>query len=182
MLKKKSVYILCITNAFTKYAVVTKINNRDTETVTKANFDYWFCKFGIPAQIHTNGSKEFVNKLSAELFKLLNIQHSKTSPYHAQCTDFLPASMLAYNTSYIQQLQLRCLNCCSGLSLVYLPYWHQTLKANIKENLLQLKECRSCSMLPRLCTKLLGNKELNKNPILTPMPLNTHSPSDETFL
>jgi hypothetical protein len=26
--EKKSVYILCITDAFTKYAVVTKINNR----------------------------------------------------------------------------------------------------------------------------------------------------------
>jgi hypothetical protein len=60
------------------------------------------------------------------LFELLNVQHSKTSPYHPQCNaqvevfnktvkkylasyvdestlnwqDFLPALMLAYNTSY----------------------------------------------------------------------------------
>jgi hypothetical protein len=31
--------------------------------VAKAMFDQWFCKFGIPAQIHTDGGKEFVNKL-----------------------------------------------------------------------------------------------------------------------
>jgi hypothetical protein len=53
-------YILCITEAFTKYA----IENKEAETVAKAIFSEWFCKFGIPAQIHTDGGKEFVNKLS----------------------------------------------------------------------------------------------------------------------
>ncbi len=86
----------------------------------------WFAKFGIPAQIHTDGGKEFVNKLSAELFQLLNVQHTKTSLAHPQCnaqvevfnktvkkflqsfTDdttlnwetFLPALAISYNTSY----------------------------------------------------------------------------------
>ncbi len=85
-----------------------------------------FCKFGIPAQIHTDGCKEFVNKLLAELCELLNVQHTKTTPYHPQGNsqvkvfnkmvkkylasymdettlnwdEFLPALMLAYNTSY----------------------------------------------------------------------------------
>ncbi len=85
-----------------------------------------FCKFGIPAQIHTDGGKEFVNKLSNELFSLLNVNHTKTTPAHPQCNaqvevfnktvkkylasfvddttldweNFLPALMLSYNTSY----------------------------------------------------------------------------------
>ncbi len=106
--------------------MVTKIDNKDAETVAKAIFNNWFCKFGIPAQVHTDGGKEFVNKLSAEMFELLNVQHSKTSPYHPQCNsqvevfnktvkkylasyvddstlnwdEWLPALMLAYNTSY----------------------------------------------------------------------------------
>jgi len=67
-----------------------------------------------------------VNKLSAELFELLDVQHSKTSSYHPQCNaqvevfnktvkkylasyvddstlnwdEWLPALMLAYDTSY----------------------------------------------------------------------------------
>jgi hypothetical protein len=47
------------------------------QIVAKAIFEQWFCKFGIPAQIHKNllkefltkrmFGKEFVNKLLAEL-------------------------------------------------------------------------------------------------------------------
>ena len=33
----KSAYILCITDAFTKYAVVTSIPNKDAQTVAKAH-------------------------------------------------------------------------------------------------------------------------------------------------
>jgi hypothetical protein len=100
---RKSAYILCITDAFTKYTVVMSI-------------EQWICKFGIPAQIHTDGGKEFVNKLLAELCELLNVQHSKTTQCNAHKTvkkylasyvdettlnwvEFLPALMLAYNTS-----------------------------------------------------------------------------------
>jgi hypothetical protein len=52
-----------MTDSFTKYAVVNSIPNKDAQTVAKAISEQWFCKFGIPAQIHTDGGKEFVNKL-----------------------------------------------------------------------------------------------------------------------
>jgi len=77
-------FVLCITNAFTKYAVVTAIANKDAETVADALYKEWFSKFDIPAQTHTDGSKEFVNKLSADLFQLLNVSHTKMSPAHPQ--------------------------------------------------------------------------------------------------
>ena len=64
---RKSAYILWITDAFTKYAVVTSIPNKDAQTMAKAIFEQWFCKFSIQAQIHTDGGEEFVNKLLAEL-------------------------------------------------------------------------------------------------------------------
>jgi hypothetical protein len=83
-------------------------------------------KFSTPVKIHTDGGKEVVNKLSNELFTLLNVQHTKTTPDHPQCNmqvevfstkearyfltvlldtmldweNFLPALMLSYNTSY----------------------------------------------------------------------------------
>jgi len=40
-------YILCITDVFTKYAMVTAVENKEVETVAKAIFSEWFCKFGI---------------------------------------------------------------------------------------------------------------------------------------
>jgi hypothetical protein len=69
-------FILCITDAFTKYAVVTSIQNKNAETVADAIFKEWFCKFGIPAQIHTDRGKEFVNKLLAEMMELMNVSHT----------------------------------------------------------------------------------------------------------
>jgi transposase InsO family protein len=124
-------FVLCITDAFTKYAVVTAIANKEAETVADAIYRDWFAKFGIPAQIHTDGGKEFVNKLSAELFQLLNVRHTKTSPAHPQCNaqvevfnktvkkflqsfvddttlnweTFLPALAISYNTSYHSTIQ-----------------------------------------------------------------------------
>jgi len=51
-------YIICIRDAFTKYAMVTAVENKEAETVAKAIFSEWFCKFGIPAQIHTEGVRQ----------------------------------------------------------------------------------------------------------------------------
>jgi len=51
--------------------LVMAVKNKEAKTVAKAIFNEWFCKFGIPAQIHTDGGKEFVNKLSSKLFNLL---------------------------------------------------------------------------------------------------------------
>jgi hypothetical protein len=66
-------------------AVVTSIQNKNAETVADAIFKEWFCKFRIPAQIHTNGSKEFMNKLSAEIMELMSVLHTRTLPAHPQC-------------------------------------------------------------------------------------------------
>jgi hypothetical protein len=41
------------------------IANKDAETVADTIYEDWFSKFDILAQIHTNGGKEFMNKLSA---------------------------------------------------------------------------------------------------------------------
>ncbi len=40
-------FVLCITDAFTKYAVVTAIANKEAETVADAIYRDWFAKFGI---------------------------------------------------------------------------------------------------------------------------------------
>jgi hypothetical protein len=36
------------------------IENKEAETVAKAICFEWFCKFGIPAQIHTDGGKSLL--------------------------------------------------------------------------------------------------------------------------
>ena len=58
-------YILCITDAFTKYVELVAIDNKEAATVAEAIFEKWFCRYGIPMEIITDGGKEFQRKSSS---------------------------------------------------------------------------------------------------------------------
>jgi len=77
--------VLVMTDAFTKYAEAIAIPNKEAETVAMEIFILWICRFGSPIQIHSGNGTEFVNKLNKELFKLLEIKHTTTTPGHPQC-------------------------------------------------------------------------------------------------
>jgi IS30 family transposase len=120
-------FVLCITDAFTRYAVVTAIANKEAETVADAIFKDWFTKFGIPVQIYTDGGKEFVNKLLAELFQLLNVHHTKTSPAHPQCN----AQVEVFNKRVKKFLQSfvdnTTLNWETALAISFNTSYHSTI-------------------------------------------------------
>jgi hypothetical protein len=48
-------------------------------------FTKWNCRYGCPAIIHTDGGKEFLNKIAAELYTKLGIKRTHTVPAHHQC-------------------------------------------------------------------------------------------------
>ncbi|MGV0986805.1 MAG: RNase H-like domain-containing protein, partial [Limnohabitans sp.] len=77
-------FVLVMTDAFTKYAELVAVPNKEAATVSLAIFNRWICRFGCPLEIVSDGGKEFVNKMSLELYKLLDIKHSKTTAYHPQ--------------------------------------------------------------------------------------------------
>jgi hypothetical protein len=98
------------------------------------------------------GGKEFVNKLSKELFDLLNVEHTKMTPAHPQCNaqvevfnktvtkylaalvddttldweNFLPALMLSYNTSYHSTIATMPFELLFGSNLVCHRFQIQT--------------------------------------------------------
>jgi len=82
---KAKAYVLCITDAFSKYVEAVIAHDKTAEHVTQLVFDSWICRFGIPSEIVTDGGREFCNKVSVELFKKLNVHHTSTSPAHPQC-------------------------------------------------------------------------------------------------
>jgi hypothetical protein len=180
--------------------VVTSIHNKDAQTVAKAIFEQWFCKFGIPAQIHTDGGKGFVNKLLAELCELLNVQHTKTTPYHPQCNsqvevfnkmvkkylasyvdettlnwdEFLPALMLAYNTSYHSTTATMPFELLFGVRpRLPLQHAHQLARKNAEQQGLKYKLSFDQTAAPhkfKVDQKvwLSDTTALGKNPKLTP--------------
>jgi hypothetical protein len=76
-------YILTITDTFTKYAKICAIPNKEAETVADMVFTKLICTRGCPSIIHTDGGKEFLNKIAAELYSKLDIlghTHSTSTP------------------------------------------------------------------------------------------------------
>jgi hypothetical protein len=123
-------FVVCLTNAFTKYDVVTSIQNKNAETVADAIFKEWFCKFGIQAQIHTNGGKESVNKLSAKMMELLNVAHTRTSPAHPQCNsqvEVFNKTVKKYLASFVDETALNWETFIPALALSYNTSYHSTI-------------------------------------------------------
>ena len=77
-------HVLCITDAFTKYAEVCVVENKEAVTVAAAILSNWICRFGIPEQIFTDGGKEFSNKILNHICSFLQIAKNKTTPAHPQ--------------------------------------------------------------------------------------------------
>jgi hypothetical protein len=106
------------------------IVNKEAETVAKAIFSKWFCKFGIPAQIHTHSGKELVIKLSKELFDLLNVEHTKTTLAHPQCNaqdEVFNKTVKKYLASVVDDTRLDWENLLPALMLSYNASYHSTI-------------------------------------------------------
>jgi hypothetical protein len=83
--------VLCSTDGFTKYAMVTAIANKDAEMVADAIYKEWFSKFSIPAQIHTKVTAPVTiiqlppHHLSCYMGKKPDYHHFRTRTY-TSCT------------------------------------------------------------------------------------------------
>lgn len=75
-------YILVITDHFTKYAVAIPTRNMTAKTTAQAFYNNFVIPYGIPYKIHSDQGANFESSLIKELCLLLNIQKTRTTPYH----------------------------------------------------------------------------------------------------
>ena len=74
-----------MTDACTKYVELVALPDKEALTVTSAIFSKWICRYGLPLELITDQGREFANKMSDELHKLLQMKHQTTSARHPQC-------------------------------------------------------------------------------------------------
>jgi hypothetical protein len=124
-------YILAMTDACTKYVELVALPDKEALTVTSAIFSKWICRYGLPLELITDQGREFANKMSDELYDLLQMKHQTTSARHPQCNSqverfnqtiakylnsfvdsttldwelYLAPLMLCYNTSFHRSVQ-----------------------------------------------------------------------------
>ena len=107
--EKGKKYILCITDAFTKYVELVAIPDKEAATIATAIFQKWICRYGSPLQITTDNGKEFCAKLSENLFEQLGSLHLTTSPYHPQCNsqvEIVNKTIAKYLASFVDETTL----------------------------------------------------------------------------
>ena len=134
--------VLVMTDAFTKYAEAIAIPDKQAETVAMEIFIHWICRFGSPLQIHSDNGTEFVNKLSKELFSLLEIKHSTTTPGHPQCNaqaEVFNKTMAKYLASFVDSSTLDWEQYLPALQFSYNTSYHSTIATTPFELLYGMK-------------------------------------------
>ena len=74
-------YILVASDYFTRWVEAYAIPNQEAITVARKLVDNMFCRFSLPEQLHT---AQFESKLIKEIYTLLHITKTYTTPYHPQ--------------------------------------------------------------------------------------------------
>jgi hypothetical protein len=74
-------HILSMVDAFSKQIRLASIPNKEAPTVAEALWRHWLSVFGVPEVIVTDNGKEFANKIHAALWRILGVDHRRTSPF-----------------------------------------------------------------------------------------------------
>ena len=124
-------YVLCITDAFTKYVELVALPNKEAPTVAQGIFERWFCRFGMPLDLVTDQGKEFCSQLSEDLFKLMQVSHLKTTAYHPQCNsqaEVANKTIAKYLASFVDESTLDWEDYLPPLMFVYNTSFHRSVK------------------------------------------------------
>ena len=130
---KSTKYILCITDAFTKYVELVVVPDKEAETVSEAIFIHWILRYGIPMEIITDQGKEFCNKLSDELYQLLNVTHNTTTAYHPQCNaqaEVANKTIKKYLQSFVDSTTFNWEEYIGPLMFAYNTSFHRTIQTS----------------------------------------------------
>jgi hypothetical protein len=125
-------FLLCITDAFTKYIELASLDNKEAETVTEAIFQRWICRYGIPLEIITDQGKEFCNRLSDDLYQKLGTHHQRTSPRHPACNsqaEVANKTIAKYLASFVDESTLDWEYYIYPLTFYYNTSFHRSIQA-----------------------------------------------------
>ena len=80
--ERKNEHELVIGDYFSKWTEVFPMKHMESTTVAKILVQDFICRYGTPEQIHTDQGRNFEATLIKEICSLLDIQKTRTTPYH----------------------------------------------------------------------------------------------------
>ena len=82
--ERNNVYILVVSDYFTKWVEAYALPDQTAYTVAEVLFNEFISRFGVPRQIHSDQGRNFESTLFSELCKLLEVSKTRTTPYRPQ--------------------------------------------------------------------------------------------------
>lgn len=67
---------------FTRWTEGVSVTNIEASTVAQTFVFQFICRFAVPRQVHTDHVTQFESDLLKEIYKLLGIDKTKTTPYY----------------------------------------------------------------------------------------------------
>ena len=77
-------YVLVISDYFTKWTESFAMPNMEAKTCAKILVEEVIARFGVPNKIHSDQGRQFESRLFAEMCEMLQIEKTRTTPYHPQ--------------------------------------------------------------------------------------------------
>lgn len=94
---KGNEYALTIMCELTKYLIAVPMANKAAKTVASTIVDNCILTYGPVKQILTDQGSEYKNQIMSEVCKLLNIEHTTSTPYHHQTLGMVERSHRTFN-------------------------------------------------------------------------------------
>lgn len=77
-------YIVTMIDRRTKWPEAVPVRNITAETIARAVYEHWICRFGCPLRITTDQGRQFESTLFKTLMTRLGVDRLRTSSYHPQ--------------------------------------------------------------------------------------------------
>ena len=75
-------YVLMVIDQFTRWVECLPLPDQAAITVAKVLVEDFFCRFGIPLELHSDQGSNFMSQLFKELCEKFEIRQTRTTPYH----------------------------------------------------------------------------------------------------
>lgn len=115
-------YILVVSDYFTKFCEICPLRGMETETVAETLFKGWIKRYGCPLELHCNQGRQFKSQLFQEMCKLLQINKTWRIAYQPQSdgmVERLNRTIKEMLSKYISTHQTNLGKYIDGIFLVY---------------------------------------------------------------
>jgi transposase InsO family protein len=154
-------YLLIAMDYFTKWPEAYAIPNQEAATVAEALVINFFCRFGVPRELHNDQGRNFESHLMQEVLQCLGVKNTRTTPLHPQSKGMVERYIKTVEEHLRKVVALHQRDCDARLPIFLLAYRASTHDTTglTPANLVFQRELRLPCNLLSITLKQQGGKE-----------------------